>query len=84
MSYNLDTLRGDLFGGVTSMVIEQLIDVARNERTGVIVTGLSGSVAKTLHALEVLQRVPDEYVVETLDEARQAAHVLLRLEAPAA
>ena len=67
-----------------AMVIEQLIDVARNGRTGVIVTGLSGSVAKTLHALDVLQRVPDEYVVETLDEARQAAHVLLRLEAPAA
>ena len=35
-----------------AMVIEQLIDVARNARTGVIVMGLSGSVARTLRALE--------------------------------
>ena len=65
-----------------AMVIEQLIDVARNARTGVIVMGLSGSVAKTLRALDVLQQVPEQYVVETLDEARQAVHVLLRAEEP--
>ena len=64
--------------------IEQLIEVVRNERTEVIVMGLSGSVAKTLDALEVLRRAPEENVVETLDGARVAAHALLRHEEPVA
>ena len=67
-----------------ALVIEQLIEVVRNERTEVIVMGLSGSVAKTLDALEVLRRVPEENVVETLDEVRVAAHALLRHEEPVA
>ena len=67
-----------------ALVIEQLIEVARNERTEVIVMGLSGSVAKTLDALEVLRRAPEENVVETLDEVRVAAHALLRHEEPVA
>ena len=66
-----------------AMVIEQLMDVAEKERTGVIVMGLSGSVAGTLRALGVLEHVTDEDVVETLDEARQAANGLLGLDRPA-
>ncbi len=63
--------------GSAAMVIEQLMDGAAEARTGVIVMGLSGSVANTLHALDILQHVPEEHAVETLDEARQAAHALL-------
>ena len=56
-----------------AMVIEQLMDVAEKERTGVIVAGLSGSVAGTLHALGIMQHVPKEHLVETRDEARLVA-----------
>ena len=62
-----------------ALVIEQRMDVAERERTGVIVMGLSGSVAKTLRALGVLEHVPEEDIVENLDEARRAASVLLGL-----
>ena len=60
-----------------AMVIEQLMDTATKQQTEFIVMGLSGSVANTLYTLNVLQRVPKDHVVETLDEARQAAKVLL-------
>ena len=39
--------------------------------------GLSGSVENTLQTLAILQRVPPERVVETLDEARPVAKALL-------
>ena len=52
-----------------AMVIEQLMDVATGEQTEVIVMGLSGSVENTLQTLAILQRVPPERVVKTLDEA---------------
>ncbi len=61
-----------------AMVIEQLMDVAAEEQTECIVMGLPGSVADTLHALAILQQVPQDHVVETLDEARQAAKRMLR------
>ena len=61
-----------------AMVIGQLIDVAAGEQTECIVMGLSGSVADTLHALAILQHVPQDHIVETLDEARQAAKKMLR------
>ena len=60
-----------------AMVIEQLMDVATGEQTEVIVMGLSGSVENTLQTLAILQRVPPEHVVETLDEARPVAKALL-------
>ena len=63
-----------------AMVIEQLMDVAERERTGVVVMGLSGPVARTLRALGVLDHVPDEDVVENLDQARQAASGRLGLD----
>ena len=65
-----------------AMVIEQLIDVARNQRTAVVVMGLTGSVAKTLRALDILQRVPDDRVVATLEQARGIASALLRGDLP--
>ena len=60
-----------------AMVIEQLLGVARGEKTECIVMGLSGSVENTLHTLDILRNVPPERIVETLDEARQAARALL-------
>ena len=60
-----------------AMLIHQLIDVATQEHTEVVVAGLSGSVAETLAALAVLQEVPADRIVETRDEARSAAYRLL-------
>ena len=60
-----------------AMLIQQLMDVAAEERTECIVMGLSGSAADTLQALDVLQHVPEDRIVETLDEARRAANRLL-------
>ena len=60
-----------------AMVIEQLLEVARRERTAYILMGLSGTVSHTLYALNILRQVPDDQVVETLDEARDVAHALL-------
>ena len=60
-----------------AMVIKQLLDIATEEQTEFIVMGLAGSVAKTLHALNILRNVPEDRIVKTLDEARQAAKDLL-------
>ena len=63
-----------------AMVVKQLIEVATEEQTQVIAMGLSGDVADTLDALDVLQAVPRERVVADIDEARQIARKLLSLE----
>ena len=60
-----------------AMVIEQLIDVAGRTDTEIIVIGLSGSVARTLHTLNALRKVPRERVLRTLDQAREIAADLL-------
>ena len=60
-----------------AMVIERLIDVAGKAETEIIVTGLAGSVNDTLDTLDILQRVPEDRIVETLDEARDIAAGLL-------
>ncbi len=60
-----------------AMVIKQLIEVATEEDTESIVIGLSGDVAETLDALDVLREVPDERIVENLDQAREIAKPLV-------
>ncbi len=60
-----------------AMVVEQLMGVATSEDTAFIVMSLSGSVADTLSALGIIQRVPKARIVETLDEAREVARKLL-------
>ena len=60
-----------------AMVIKKLIDVATDEETETIVIGLSGDVAETLDALDVLREVPPERIVENLDEAREIAKNIL-------
>ena len=60
-----------------ALVVEQLIDVALDENTECIVMGLAGRPATTLSALNVLRRVPEDHIVETLDDAREIAKQLL-------
>ncbi len=60
-----------------AMVVLQLIDIAVESKTQVIVTGLSGGTAKTLRTLDVLHKVPQEQIVDSLDEARYTAKLLL-------
>ncbi|MYA96990.1 MAG: SulP family inorganic anion transporter, partial [Nitrospinae bacterium] len=60
-----------------AMVIKQLIEVATEEDTESIVIGLSGDVAETLDALDVLREVPPERIVDNLDEAREIAKPLV-------
>lgn len=60
-----------------AMVIERLIDVAGKADTEIVVAGLAGSVNDALDTLNILQRVPEDRIVETLDEARDIAARLL-------
>ena len=53
-----------------ALVVEQLIEQENEEMTPCIIMGLQGSVADSLHALNVLDHVPDDHYVSTLDEAR--------------
>ena len=60
-----------------AMVIERLIDVAGKADTEIVVAGLAGTVNDALDTLNILQRVPEDRIVETLDEARDIAARLL-------
>ncbi len=60
-----------------ALVVEQLIDIALEEDTEVIVIGLEGMPATTLLALNVLKNVPDNHIVESLDEAKEISRRLL-------
>ena len=59
------------------MVVEQMIDIAAEENTETIVVGLSGSVKRNLQALNILRRVPQNCIVDNLDEAREVARSFL-------
>ncbi len=65
-----------------AMLIRQLMDVAAEADTPCVVMGLSGTVAETLDALDILHDVPSGQVVDTLDEARQTARDLLTAADP--
>ena len=60
-----------------ALVLEQLIDAGIDQDTECIVMGLSGLPESTLRSLDALQRVPDDRIVSTLDEAREVARGLL-------
>ena len=63
-----------------AMLVKQLIDIATEEGTPAIVMGLSGHVADTLAALDVLRGVPGERIVEDIEGARLAARGILGLD----
>ena len=60
-----------------AMLVLQLINSAEKEQTECIVMGARGAVAKTLDSLNILDNVPKEQLVNTLDEARQVAANIL-------
>ncbi len=60
-----------------ALVVEQLIDIAMEEDTEVIVIGLEGLPATTLLALNVLKNVPENHIVESLDDAKEISRRLL-------
>ncbi len=60
-----------------ALVVEQLVDTAIVQRTHCVVMGLSGMPRRTIVALDVLKRVPEDQIVRTWDEARDVAGQLL-------
>ncbi|MCY4111343.1 MAG: SulP family inorganic anion transporter [Chloroflexi bacterium] len=60
-----------------ALVLERMIDMAIAEDTTCVVMGLGGRAAITLHALNVLRRVPADHFVATLDDAQATARRLL-------
>ena len=60
-----------------AMLIHQLIEVATNEDTEVVITNLSGSVAETLDALGVLGEVAEERITASREAARHIAYRLV-------
>ena len=65
-----------------AMLVEYLIDTAVESNTEVIVMGLSGPPATSLRALNALDKVPKNRFVPTLEKARTAARILLKLPEP--
>ena len=60
-----------------ALVVEQLIDTAKDQDTECIVMGLGGMPAVTLKALDALKNVSEERIVTTRDEARETAREIL-------
>ena len=60
-----------------ALVVERLIEAAMADETECLVVGLEGLPAASLKALDVLRRVPEDHIVETLDDAREVARRLL-------
>ena len=60
-----------------ALVLERMIDMAIAEDTKCVVMGLGGRAAITLHALNVLRRIPADQFVATLDDAQVTARQLL-------
>ena len=61
-----------------ALVVEQLIDSAMEDNTDCVVMGLNGLPEATLHGLNVLENVPEDQVVDNLEEARETATRLLQ------
>ena len=67
-----------------ALVVEQMIDAAIAQDTECIVMGLRGLPETTLRALNVVQRVPADRFVATLDDARETAKRILATRTPEA
>ena len=67
-----------------ALVVEQMIDAAIAQDTECIVMGLKGLPETTLRALNVVQRVPADRFVDTIDEARETAKRILATRTPEA
>ena len=60
-----------------AMVVETLMQVAAEKQTEVLVLGVSDDIEEILRMLNILHQIPESQLVDTLDEARQAAYNLL-------
>ena len=60
-----------------ALVVEHLLEAAEASATEMILLGLTGAPATSLHALDVLRQVPTDRIVESQDEARDLARRLL-------
>ncbi len=62
-----------------ALVIKRLIDVAYEQGSKPIILGLNSSISDTLQVYDVFRKIPENHVVEKLDEARDVAAGLLLL-----
>lgn len=60
-----------------ALVLGQLVDAAAVSDTDCIVMGLSNLASSSMHALDVLRRVPKDHFVDDLDGARVVARRIL-------
>ena len=65
-----------------ALVVENLLETAADSDTEVILLGLEGAPATSLQALDVLDRVPRDRIVDSLDQARELARELLGTSDP--
>ena len=63
-----------------ALVVEQMIDVAIAEDTHCILAGLGGVPETTLRALNAIDKVPEEHLVDDLESAKVVALEMLGLE----
>ncbi len=61
-----------------ALVIEKLTEVAAHDNIGIIMCGFSETIYKTMMALNVLNLVPDDHVVDSLEEAKQLAKQIIK------
>lgn len=73
----LDFSETDYMDDSAALVVGQLIDVAIAEDTECVVMGFEGPVTDSLHALDVLRRVPPDRFVSDMDEARAVSLKIL-------
>ena len=63
-----------------ALVVEQMIDIAISENTRCILVGLGGVPETTLRALNTIDKVPEEHIVENLEDSKIVALEMLGLE----
>ena len=63
-----------------ALVVEQMIDVAITENTECILAGLGGVPETALRALNAIDKVPEEHIVDDLESAKVVALEMLGLE----
>ena len=63
-----------------ALVVEQMIDVAVTENTQCILAGLGGVPETALRALNAIDNVPEEHIVDNLEEAKVVALQMLGLD----
>ena len=75
----LDFVQTEYMDDTAALVVEHMIHTAATNGTAVIVLGLRDPLAKSLTGLGMLDEIPDECLVSTIEEAREHARTLLEL-----